>query len=170
MAPEWRDGERRAATLWFVPRFGKGTPQVSINISNSVRNAASAIAAGLTTAAVCVSTGGCTGDDDDEGRKSSCDATPLIDVGGRIYGGLEEYTDHQGNKGCRATGAIAFLTKSDRRSRTGAGGLPKCLECEPSVEPDGMGEIRAGGGRPQAGHLIGIGARVPARMSATWWL
>ncbi|NUR02795.1 MAG: hypothetical protein HOY79_41665, partial [Streptomyces sp.] len=38
-------------------------PTVSINIGNSVRNAASAIAAGLTTAAVCVSTGGCTGDD-----------------------------------------------------------------------------------------------------------
>ncbi len=104
--------------------------------------------------AVCVSTGGCTGDDDDEGRRSSCDATPLID-GGRIYGGLEEYTDHHGNKGCRATGAIAFLTKSDRRSRTGAGGLPKCPECEPSVAPDGMEEIRAGGGDPQAGHLIG---------------
>lgn len=50
---------------------------------------------------------------------------------------------------------MAFLTKSDRRSRTGAGGLPKCPECEPSVEPDGTGEIRAGGGRPQAGHLIG---------------
>jgi hypothetical protein len=79
---------------------------------------------------------------------------PLID-GGRIYGGLEEYTDHQGNKGCRATGAYAFLTKSDRRSRTGAGGLPKCPECEPSVQPEGMGEIAAGGGKPQAGHLIG---------------
>ncbi|WP_405987970.1 RHS repeat-associated core domain-containing protein [Streptomyces sp. NBC_00986] len=139
-------------------RSGTGSvavaPTVGINISNSVLNAASAIAAGLTTAAVCVSTGGCTGDDDDEGRRSSCDATPLID-GGRIYGGLEEYTDHQGNKGCRATGAIAFLTKSDRRSRTGAGGLPKCSECDPSVDPDGMEEIRAGGGDPQAGHLIG---------------
>ncbi|MFF5919869.1 DNRLRE domain-containing protein [Streptomyces flavochromogenes] len=84
----------------------------------------------------------------------SCDPTPLID-GGRIYGGLEEYTDHQGNKGCRATGAFAFLTKADRRSRTGAGGLPRCPECEPSVQPDGMGEIAAGGGEPQAGHLIG---------------
>jgi hypothetical protein len=79
---------------------------------------------------------------------------PLID-GGRIYGGLEEYTNHQGQKGCRATGAFAFLTKADRRSRTGAGGLPKCPECEPSVKPDGMGEIAAGGGDPQAGHLIG---------------
>ncbi|MFJ7494648.1 DNRLRE domain-containing protein [Streptomyces sp. NPDC097727] len=84
----------------------------------------------------------------------TCDPMPLID-GGRIYGGLEEYTDHQGNKGCRATGAFAFLTKADRRSRTGAGGLPKCPECEPSVQPDGMGEIAAGGGNPQAGHLIG---------------
>ncbi|WP_079042109.1 DNRLRE domain-containing protein [Streptomyces aureus] len=84
----------------------------------------------------------------------TCDPTPLID-GGRIYGGLEEYTDHQGNKGCRATGAFAFLTKADRRSRTGAGGLPRCPECEPSVQPDGMGEIAAGGGEPQAGHLIG---------------
>lgn len=79
---------------------------------------------------------------------------PLID-GGRIYGGLEEYTDHAGNKGCRATGAYAFLTKDDRRSRTGANGLPKCPECEPSVKPDGMAEIAAGGGKPQAGHLIG---------------
>ncbi|MGX4694875.1 golvesin C-terminal-like domain-containing protein [Streptomyces sp. JNUCC 63] len=85
---------------------------------------------------------------------ASCSPLPLID-GGRIYGGLQEYTNHQGNKGCRATGAFAFLTKSDRRSRTGAGGLPKCPECEPSVSPDGMEEIRAGGGRPQAGHLIG---------------
>ncbi|WP_446473716.1 golvesin C-terminal-like domain-containing protein [[Kitasatospora] papulosa] len=84
----------------------------------------------------------------------TCDPMPLID-GGRIYGGLEEYTDHQGNKGCRATGAYAFLTKADRRSRTGAGGLPTCPECEPSVQPDGMGEIAAGGGEPQAGHLIG---------------
>lgn len=84
----------------------------------------------------------------------TCDPMPLID-GGRIYGGLEEYTDHQGNKGCRATGAYAFLTKADRRSRTGAGGMPKCAECEPSVQPDGMGEIAAGGGNPQAGHLIG---------------
>lgn len=84
----------------------------------------------------------------------SCNPMPLID-GGRIYGGLEEYTNHQGQKGCRATGAFAFLTKADRRSRTGAGGLPKCPECEPSVKPDGMGEIAAGGGDPQAGHLIG---------------
>jgi RHS repeat-associated protein len=84
----------------------------------------------------------------------SCNSMPLFD-GGRIYGGLEEYTDHQGNKGCRATGAIAFLTKSDRRSRTGANGMPKCSDCEPSVRPDGMGEIAAGGGNPQAGHLIG---------------
>ncbi|WP_079044715.1 MULTISPECIES: DNRLRE domain-containing protein [unclassified Streptomyces] len=84
----------------------------------------------------------------------TCDPMPLVD-GGRVYGGLEEYTDHQGNKGCRATGAWAFLTKADRRSRTGAGGLPKCPECEPSVQPDGMGEIAAGGGSPQAGHLIG---------------
>ncbi|MER6085155.1 DNA/RNA non-specific endonuclease, partial [Streptomyces sp. NPDC001833] len=156
----------RAHAIKITASIGKSTlkvhsisaaaepPTVQINISNSVRNAASAIAAGLTTAAACVSTGGCAGDDDDDGRRSSCDAMPLID-GGRIYGGLEEYTDHQGSKGCRATGAIAFLTKSDRRSRTGAGGLPKCPECEPSVEPDGMGEIRAGGGRPQAGHLIG---------------
>ncbi|MFI0235705.1 DNA/RNA non-specific endonuclease [Streptomyces sp. NPDC016845] len=89
------------------------------------------------------------GDDD-----SSCNTMPLFD-GGRIYGGLEEYTNHQGQKGCRATGAMAFLTKSDRRSRTGAQGLPKCPECEPSVEPEGMGEIAAGGGQPQAGHLIG---------------
>ncbi|MGW4701190.1 golvesin C-terminal-like domain-containing protein [Streptomyces sp. NPDC004285] len=84
----------------------------------------------------------------------TCDPMPLID-GGRVYGGLEEYTDHQGNKGCRATGAWAYLDQSDRRSRTGAGGLPKCPECEPSVQPDGMGEIAAGGGKPQAGHLIG---------------
>ncbi|MEV6423665.1 RHS repeat-associated core domain-containing protein [Streptomyces sp. NPDC051662] len=84
----------------------------------------------------------------------TCNPMPLID-GGRIYGGLEEYTNHQGNKGCRATGAFAYLTKSDRRSRTGANGLPKCPECEPSVSPDGMGEIEAGGGKPQAGHLIG---------------
>ncbi|MFP8941101.1 DNRLRE domain-containing protein [Streptomyces fenghuangensis] len=85
---------------------------------------------------------------------ASCNPLPLID-GGRIYGGLEEYTNHQGKKGCRATAAFAFLTKSDRRSRTGAGGLPRCPECEPSVKPDGMGEIAAGGGKPQAGHLIG---------------
>jgi RHS repeat-associated protein len=84
----------------------------------------------------------------------SCNPMPLID-GGRIYGGLEEYTNHQGQKGCRATGAIAFLTKADRRSRTGANGIPKCPECNPSVSPDGMEEIRAGGGEPQAGHLIG---------------
>ncbi|MFF7339109.1 DNRLRE domain-containing protein [Streptomyces sp. NPDC008163] len=84
----------------------------------------------------------------------SCNMMPLFD-GGRIYGGMEEYTDHQGQKGCRATGAMAFLTKGDRRSRTGAQGLPKCPECEPSVEPEGMGEIAAGGGEPQAGHLIG---------------
>ncbi|MFB6784301.1 RHS repeat-associated core domain-containing protein, partial [Streptomyces sp. NPDC056352] len=84
----------------------------------------------------------------------SCNPTPLID-GGRIYGGLEEYTNHQGKNGCRATGAFAFLTKADRRSRTGANGMPKCSECEPSVSPDGMGEIAAGGGKPQAGHLIG---------------
>ncbi len=84
----------------------------------------------------------------------TCNPMPLID-GGRIYGGLEEYTNHQGDKGCRATGAFAYLTKSDRRSRTGANGMPKCPDCEPSVSPDGMGEIRAGGGEPQAGHLIG---------------
>lgn len=79
--------------------------------------------------------------DDDPG----CNPLPLVD-GGRIYGGLEEYTNHQGTKGCRATRAFAFLTKSDRRSRTGAGGVPKCRECVPSVNPDGMGEIAAGGG------------------------
>ncbi|MEU0157622.1 RHS repeat-associated core domain-containing protein [Streptomyces sp. NPDC006261] len=84
----------------------------------------------------------------------SCNPMPLID-GGRIYGGLEEYTNHTGSKGCRATGAFAFLTKADRRSRTGANGMPKYPECEPSVSPDGMGEIKAGGGEPQAGHLIG---------------
>ncbi|MFJ9575462.1 DNRLRE domain-containing protein [Streptomyces sp. NPDC101191] len=84
----------------------------------------------------------------------TCDPMPLID-GGRIYGGLEEYTDHTGRKGCRATGAWAYLDKDDRRSRTGANGLPKCPECEPSVSPEGMEEIRAGGGKPQAGHLIG---------------
>ncbi|MFE0648297.1 DNRLRE domain-containing protein [Streptomyces sp. NPDC059534] len=84
----------------------------------------------------------------------TCSPMPLID-GGRYYGGLEEYTDHTGRKGCRATGAYAFLTKDDRRSRTGAGGLPRCPECEPSVDPEGMEEIRAGGGEPQAGHLIG---------------
>ncbi len=72
---------------------------------------------------------------------ASCNPLPLID-GGRIYGGLEEHTNHQGKKGCRATGAFAFLTKSDRRSRTGAGGLPRCPECEPSVKPDGMGKSR----------------------------
>ncbi|MGA5870465.1 DNRLRE domain-containing protein [Streptomyces cinereoruber] len=83
-----------------------------------------------------------------------CNTLPLID-GGRIYHGLEEYTGHSGQKGCRATGATAYLTKSDRRSRRGAGGLPKCPECEPSVSPDGMNEIKAGGGKPQAGHLIG---------------
>ncbi|MEV5969664.1 DNRLRE domain-containing protein [Streptomyces sp. NPDC051921] len=89
-----------------------------------------------------------------ETNNPQCNAMPLIDDG-RIYGGLEEYTDHTGRKGCRATGAWAFLTKDDRRSRTGANGLPKCPECEPSVSPEGMEEIRAGGGKPQAGHLIG---------------
>lgn len=83
-----------------------------------------------------------------------CNTLPLID-GGRVYGGLEEYTDHQGNKGCRATGAWAFLDQSDRRSRTGAGGLPTCPTCDPSVDPDGMNQIRAAGGEAQAGHLIG---------------
>ncbi|MGW2766229.1 golvesin C-terminal-like domain-containing protein [Streptomyces sp. NPDC001275] len=84
----------------------------------------------------------------------SCNPLPLID-GGRTYFGLEEYTNHQGNKGCRATGAFAFLTKSDLRSRTGAGGVPRCPECNPSVDPEGMEEIKAGGGDPEAGHLIG---------------
>ncbi|MFF2066693.1 RHS repeat-associated core domain-containing protein [Streptomyces sp. NPDC058200] len=77
----------------------------------------------------------------------TCNPMPLID-GGRIYGGLEAYTNYQGNKGCRATGAFAFLTKSDRRSRTGANGMPKCPECNPSVSPDGMGEIEAGSLKP----------------------
>ncbi|MFD1662401.1 DNA/RNA non-specific endonuclease [Streptomyces caeni] len=90
----------------------------------------------------------------DDDSNFTCDFMPLFD-GGRIYGGMEEYTNHQGKKGCRATGAMAFLTQSDRRSRTGAGGLPKCPTCEPSVQPEGMGEIAAGGGDPQAGHLIG---------------
>jgi hypothetical protein len=67
---------------------------------------------------------------------ASCNPLPLID-GGRIYGGLEEYTNHQGKKGCRATGAFAFLTKSDRRSRTGAGG---------SAEVPRMRAVRQSGG------------------------
>ncbi|MGJ3560728.1 hypothetical protein ACR6C2_29225 [Streptomyces sp. INA 01156] len=100
---------------------------------------------------------------------ASCNSMPLID-GGRFYGGLEKYTNHQGQKGCRATRAYAFLTKSDLRSRTGAGGVPKCPECNPSVDPEGMGEIRAGGGDPEAGHLIGYWGRVPAKMPETWWL
>ncbi|MFJ9909188.1 RHS repeat-associated core domain-containing protein [Streptomyces sp. NPDC101152] len=45
-------------------------PTVKINIGDSVRNAASAVAAGLTTAAVCVVTGGCVPHDDDP--NSSC--------------------------------------------------------------------------------------------------
>jgi hypothetical protein len=71
-------------------------------------------------------------------------APHLLERARRTYGGLEEYTEHFGNKGCTATSAIAFLTKSDLRSRTGANGVPKCPECEPSVDPEGMGEICAG--------------------------
>ncbi|MGW0121499.1 golvesin C-terminal-like domain-containing protein [Streptomyces sp. NPDC003327] len=84
----------------------------------------------------------------------TCDSTPAWD-GGRMYFGLEEYTDRSGKKGCRATGAIALLSKADRRSRTGAGGLPKCPECDPSVDPEGMDQIRNSGGEAEAGHLIG---------------
>jgi RHS repeat-associated protein len=93
-------------------------------------------------------------DDDESDDQVYCNPLPLSD-GGRTYGGLEEYTDHLGNKGCRATGATANLTKSDRRSRNGAMGYGMCAECEPSVMPDGMPEILMGGGDPQAGHLIG---------------
>lgn len=83
-----------------------------------------------------------------------CDPLPAFD-GGRMYHGLEQFTDHSGKKACRATGATAFLTKADRRSRTGAGGLPKCPECNPSVSPEGMDQIEASGGEAEAGHLIG---------------
>ncbi|MDF2269320.1 DNA/RNA non-specific endonuclease [Streptomyces coacervatus] len=84
-------------------------PTVRINIGNSVRNAASAVAAGLTTAAVCVVTGGCSGDDDDQGKKKdSCNTGAGFTNPGIVY-----LPRHKQAGECVATGAFAQLTQAN---------------------------------------------------------
>ncbi|MEU1481185.1 LamG-like jellyroll fold domain-containing protein [Streptomyces sp. NPDC005760] len=111
----------RAHAIKITASIGKGTlavhsissaaepPTVRINIGNSVRNAASAIAAGLTTAAVCVATGGCTGDDDDDGgKKDSCNTGAGFTNPGIVY-----LPRHKQAGECVATGAFAQLSQAN---------------------------------------------------------
>jgi hypothetical protein len=100
----------RANAIKITASIGKGTltvhsisaaaepPTVGINIGNSVRNAASAIAAGLTTAAVCMVTGACAPRDDES---STCAANG------------DGWVDYQGTDeahGDRSQGVTACLT------------------------------------------------------------
>jgi RHS repeat-associated protein len=111
----------RAHAIKITASIGKGTlavhsissaaepPTVRINIGNSVRNAASAVAAGLTTAAVCVVTGGCSGDDDDRGKKKdSCNTGAGFTNPGIVY-----LPRHKQAGECVATGAFADLTQAN---------------------------------------------------------
>ncbi|WP_208780080.1 LamG-like jellyroll fold domain-containing protein [Streptomyces griseorubiginosus] len=106
----------RAHAIKITASIGKGTltvrsissaaqpPTVKINISNSIRNAASAIAAGLTTAAVCVVTGGC---ERAPKEKSGTNCSMGTGVGYQVPGALDDAG--------RATGVFACVTESSIR-------------------------------------------------------
>jgi RHS repeat-associated protein len=113
----------RAHAIKITASIGKGTltvhsissaaqpPTVKINISNSIRNAASAIAAGLTTAAVCVVTGGC---DRAPKEKNKSNCSMGTGVGYQVPGALDDAG--------RATGMFACITKNSvRPSGSGEG-------------------------------------------------
>ncbi|MFF4897173.1 LamG-like jellyroll fold domain-containing protein [Streptomyces sp. NPDC001068] len=101
----------RAHAIKITASIGKSTlkvhsisaaaepPTVSINIGNSVRNAASAVAAGLTTAAVCVVTGACAPRDDES---STCAANG---------DGWVDYQSTDPSHGGRAQGVTACLNE-----------------------------------------------------------
>ncbi|NEC85946.1 LamG-like jellyroll fold domain-containing protein [Streptomyces sp. SID12501] len=107
----------RAHAIKITASIGKSTltvhsissaaepPTVGINVGNSVRNAASAIAAGLTTAAVCVVTGGCGG-----AKKGKSGTNCSLGTG--IGYQLPMPLDDEG----RATGMYACVTKSSVRA------------------------------------------------------
>ncbi|MFD1663206.1 DNA/RNA non-specific endonuclease, partial [Streptomyces caeni] len=81
-----------------------GSPSAQINVSNSVLNTAAAAAAGLTTAAVCVATGGCDGTPEDN-KNSNCSLG--TGVGYQVPGALDDAG--------RSTGMFACVTKSSIR-------------------------------------------------------
>ncbi|MFC8435395.1 DNA/RNA non-specific endonuclease, partial [Streptomyces sp. NPDC057253] len=101
----------RAHAIKITASIGKGSltvhsiasaaqpPTVRINIGNSVRNAASAVAAGLTTAAVCVVTGACVPRDEES---STC---------ARNGAGWVDPQDTDASHGNRAQGVSACLTQ-----------------------------------------------------------
>ncbi len=90
-------------------------------------------------------------------QSSTCNSSPSLD-GNRLYLPTEEFTDRSGNKRCRATGTYAFVGPDDYTKRG------TCDKCETgSYDPPGMGEIRASGGTPEIGHLIGYVMRGSGR-------
>ncbi|MDX2813402.1 LamG domain-containing protein [Streptomyces sp. PA03-5A] len=95
-----------------------------VNVSNSVRNAASAVAAGLTTAAVCILSGSCVPPPEDE--PSTCA------VNGK---GWVDYQDTDPSHGNRARGVTACLTNQYLDNNPGT-------DTEKSIRPPGYGWAR----------------------------
>ncbi|MFE2432931.1 DNA/RNA non-specific endonuclease [Streptomyces sp. NPDC059373] len=115
----------RANAVKITASIGKGSlsvhstavatsPSAKINLSNSIRNAISAGVAGLTTAAVCVVTGGCDITKNKDKNNENCSWGSGI--GYQMPGAL----DDEG----RSTGMYACVTKSSVRP-SGSSPVPK---------------------------------------------